>query len=152
MVGTRIENSAAANGHKTRNTQRRSLTDANTAEYPRKEAPGVAIPIELIIAVLRTVLRRLRQNRSRERFVFFRVRAYSKMWLRRSSLARLPIRCLFLLACSWKNRDDTKFVSRRKPKGRFINLARTTKSRSTGNSSSVTHSGSLNATVTRSML
>ena len=35
------------------------------------------------------------QSHSRERFVFFRVRTYSKMWSRRSTPARLPIRSLF---------------------------------------------------------
>ena len=100
----------------------------------------------------RTALRRLRQSRSRERFVFSRVRTYSKMWLRRSSPARLPIRCLLWRVCSWKNRGDMKFVSRQRPKRRFINLARTAESPWTGNSSSETHSGSPNATFTRSML
>ena len=65
------------------------------AERPRQKARGVTIPIEAKIAVRRTALRSLRQSHSRERFVFSRVRTYSKMWLLRSTPARLPIRSLF---------------------------------------------------------
>src|SRR6476659_3103832 len=94
-----------------------------TAERPRRKTRGVAIPTEAKIGVRRTALRRLRQNHSRERFVFSRVRTYSKMWLRRSSPARLPIRYLFWPACSWKKQGDMKFILRQRPKRRFFNLA-----------------------------
>ena len=47
---------------------------------PKKEgATDVAIPVQSRIAVRRTELRRLRQSHSKARFVFFRVRACSKM-------------------------------------------------------------------------
>src|SRR4029453_15235468 len=92
------------------------------------------------------------QNPLGETLVFLPPRGYSKMWLRRSSPGRLPIRCLFWLGCSSKNRGDMKFVSRQRPKRRFINLARTAESQWTGNSSSETHSGSRNVTFIRSML
>ena len=63
---------------------------------PKTEgSQSVTIPIELIIAIRQTALRRLRQSHSMERFVSSRVRTYSKMWLLRSSPARLPIRYLF---------------------------------------------------------
>src|SRR6516162_1892553 len=152
MAGTRTENSAPADGEKTRDTQHPSPTVATAAERPKKRAPNVAIRIELIFVVRRTALLRLSQSRSRERYVFSRGRAYSKMWSRRSSPVRLRIHCLFWLACSSKNRGVMKFVSRQKPKRRFINLARTAEYLLTGNFWSETHSGSPNATFTRSML
>src|SRR6266576_4947965 len=122
---TRIEHSAPANGEDKPDTLDPSPTGPTAAERPKQKAPGVAIPIEPKIALRRTALRQLRQSHSRERFTFCRARTYSKMWLRRSSPARLPIRCLFWPACSWKNRGDMKFVSRQRPKRRFFNLART---------------------------
>src|SRR5262249_22505534 len=152
VADTRIEHSAPANGEDRLNNHGPSPSGATAAECPKKEALGVAIPVEVVIAALRTALRRLCQSHSRERSVFSLVRTYSKMSLRRSSPARLPIRCLFWHVCSWKKRGDMKFVSRQKPKRRFINLARTAEYPLTGNFWSETRSGWVNATFTRSML
>src|SRR6185295_7868788 len=137
---TEIENSTLGNGEDRLNNRGPSTTGANVAECPKKEAPGVAIPIEVKIAVCRTALPSLRQSHSREQFVSSLVRTYSKMWLRRSSPARLPIRCLFWRACFWKNRGDMKFVSLQRPKRRFISLVRTADFPWTGNFSSEMHS------------
>src|SRR5204862_7428114 len=118
VADTRIEHSAPANGEDKPDPQGPSPTGATAAQRPRQKAPGIAIPIDPEIALRRTALRGLRQSHSRERFIFSRVRTYSKMWLRRSSPARLPIRCLFWPACSWKNRGDMKFVSPQRPNRR----------------------------------
>src|SRR3954471_6655293 len=66
-----------------------------TAERRRRKIPGVTIPTEPKIAVRQTALHSLRQSHSRERFVFSRVRTYSKMSLLRLNPARLLIHCLF---------------------------------------------------------
>src|SRR6185503_17247041 len=94
LADTRIDHSPPANDEDLFNDRGPSPTGA-TAERPRRKTRGVTIPTEPKIAVRQTGLHSLRQSPLRERFVFSRVRTFSKMSLLRSNLARLLIRCLF---------------------------------------------------------
>src|SRR3954469_14260649 len=94
LADTRIDHFPPANDEDIFNDRAPGPTDA-TAERPRRKTRGVTNPIEPKIAVRRIALRSLRRSPLRERFVFSRVRTFSKMSLLRSNPARLLIRCLF---------------------------------------------------------
>jgi len=79
VSGPRIDHFAPRTVEDVLNAQGPSPTDATATERQKKKATDVAIPVLSRIAVRRIELRRLRQSHLKERFVFSRVRACSKM-------------------------------------------------------------------------